>query len=115
MGALHINDYKPYLSKKSIDMIVDYIIREIDSYSIDHKQVLVECENGIQIDCHVSYAGMDYRIIQLKYIDVFCGEEPFTYYAEEISNLVYDRIYDLNDKEESNYHEEKEIYEYSYL
>lgn len=124
MGAaevLSITDYRPYLSEKSIEMIVDRIVSDIDVHNESRKQLEVPTANGFMVEVHVKYSGYNYRRIILDYLEVhLCDEDKGGYKItdeceeakELINDLLNDRIYDLNSKEEEIFESKEEFAEY---
>ncbi len=114
MGAerLHVQDYKPYLSDKSIDKIVDEIVKRADIYNVDRIFEEIHCDNGFMIEVHISYDGFNYRRIKVDYlqvhlfdknIDGYISDDDCVTYGYEISNKLSDKTYSMNNQEEEEY------------
>lgn len=114
---LEINDYKAILSDKSINMIVDKAISDIDNYNLSYYQDEIVTANGFMIEVHVKYEGCSYRRIVLSWLQVcfwdnqkneWLSDDECIQYTEKISERINERINDLNDQEEKYY--ESEMY-----
>lgn len=115
MGALKILDFKPFLSEESIEKIVSEIVDRLDVYSKEFYTEEISCENGYLIEVHAKNKGMNYRRLSVTYLKVhlfdkvaesYSSDEDCEEYANKISDMLHDKIRDLNDKEEAEFESE---------
>lgn len=118
MGAqqLNINDYKPYLSEESIQAIVKQAVEMLDGYNREYFSDEIHCSNGFMIEIQARYDGFNYRRIRISYLQVhllenstWVSDNDCEMYANKISDLLHDAIYDLNDKSEQEYESRCEL------
>lgn len=115
MGALKILDFKPCLTSESIKKIVDEAVSRLDVYNQDITCEEIECENGFMVEIHANNVGMNYRRLRVSYLEVhlydkstesYTNDEDCESYANVISDMLNEKLSELNDKEEEEFETE---------
>lgn len=119
LQELHIQDFRPCLSRTSIQKIAEEAASRLNVWNEDYRQEEIRCTNGYVFEIHAEYVGFNYRRIritntQVNLFDVekqtYQSDEECESYCNSICEVIDDLITELNDKEEEYFMETQKEY-----